>query len=174
MIVAGNKSTKKRSLDPFKFERPIHWCVFSSQPASAPDASADLVALPSSRAIECVGTIPPYRTSSEFLNLPIPYIALPKASPVKTGTAMPACGLPATAYPFHGPACVPLGSSRPAYAAVGGLGCPLAAHIQSPFPGLYFRVPGEFRGIGLEAADRAEGEVPAVPTQQPGSMVGVS
>ena len=58
-----------------------------------------------------------------------------------------------------------------AYGGMGGLGCPLATHIKSPFPGPYFRVPGEFRSIGLQAADQARREVPVVPSQQPGSMV---
>jgi len=49
-----------------------------------------------------------------------------------------------------------------------GLGCPLAAHIQPPFPGQYFRVSGESAGIAFQAADQAESEVPAVPSQQPG------
>jgi len=43
VIGAGNESKKKRNLDPSKFECPTHWCLFSSRPAFAPDASPELL-----------------------------------------------------------------------------------------------------------------------------------
>lgn len=92
-------------------------------------------------------------------------------------------GLPATAYPFPDhPACLPVPlysvtsfmARCPALVAdggMGGLGCALAPHIQSPFPGQYFRMSGEFRGIGFQAADQAGREMVPVTAEQAVEMV---
>jgi hypothetical protein len=46
VIGAGNKSTKKRSLDPSKFECPTPWCLFSSRPAFAARLAGSWAARP--------------------------------------------------------------------------------------------------------------------------------